>query len=67
MPAVGLQTYIWNNNLRSAFLLAGFPVLLLGIVFALTLGMIWSGMLPPTGAAGGDRRLAGVVRHRLRF
>jgi heat shock protein HtpX len=54
MPAVGLQTYIWNNNLRSAFLLAGFPVLLLGIVFALTLGMIWAGMLPPTGSAGGD-------------
>jgi heat shock protein HtpX len=61
MPAVGLQTYIWNNNLRSAFLLAGFPVLLLGIVFALTLGMIWAGMLPPTGTPGGD------VAEALRF
>jgi heat shock protein HtpX len=54
MQAVGLRTYIWNNNLRSAFLLAGFPVLLLGIVFALTMGMIWSGMAPSTGSAGGD-------------
>ncbi len=36
MGAVGLQTHIWNNNLRSGFLLAGFPVLLLVIVWALT-------------------------------
>ena len=28
MQAVGLRTYIWNNNLRSAFLLAGFPLVL---------------------------------------
>ena len=48
MPAVGLQTYIWNNNLRSAFLLAGFPVLLLGMLLLLSLlllqslvGMLW--------------------------
>ena len=39
---VGLQTYIWNNNIRSALLLIGFPVLLLGMVFFLTLGMIWA-------------------------
>ena len=26
MQAVGLQTYIWNNNLRSILLLAAFPV-----------------------------------------
>ena len=31
MEAVGLQTHIWNNNLRSAALLAGFPVLLIGL------------------------------------
>ena len=42
MQAVGLQTYIWNNNLRSVLLLVGFPVLLLGMVFCLTLGMIWA-------------------------
>ena len=37
MQAVGLQTYIWNNNLRSIFLLAGFPVLLLVLLFNLTM------------------------------
>ena len=45
MPALGLQTYIWNNNIRSIILLIGFPVLLLGMVFCLTLGMILAGML----------------------
>ncbi|HEY1426505.1 MAG TPA: M48 family metallopeptidase [Caulobacteraceae bacterium] len=54
MPALGLQTYIWNNNIRSVLLLIGFPVLLLGMVFFLTLGMIWAGMLPPGESAGGD-------------
>ncbi|HEX3407220.1 MAG TPA: M48 family metallopeptidase [Caulobacteraceae bacterium] len=54
MPALGLQTYIWNNNIRSIVLLIGFPILLLGMVFCLTLGMIWAGMLPPGEAYGGD-------------
>jgi heat shock protein HtpX len=53
VPALGLQTYIWNNNLRSVLLLLGFPVLLLGMVFALTLGMIWGGMLPSGYGSGG--------------
>jgi heat shock protein HtpX len=57
MEAVGLQTHIWNNNLRSAFLLAGFPVLLLGMVFVIVLGMVGAGYLPaqgdPVGAAFG--------------
>jgi heat shock protein HtpX len=44
---LGLQTYIWNNNLRSALLLVGFPILLLGMVYFLTLGMIWAHWLPP--------------------
>ncbi|MFO1014165.1 MAG: M48 family metallopeptidase [Caulobacteraceae bacterium] len=35
MQAVGLSTYIWNNNLRSLLLLAGFPVLLIGMVWGL--------------------------------
>ncbi len=34
MQAVGLQTYIWNNNLRSIFLLAGFPFLLFLLLYA---------------------------------
>ncbi len=54
MPALGLQTYIWNNNIRSALLLIGFPILLLGMVFFLTLGMIWTGMLPPGYEYGGS-------------
>jgi heat shock protein HtpX len=35
VQATGLQTYIWNNNLRSALLLAGFPVLLVGMIWGL--------------------------------
>ena len=54
MQAIGLQTYIWNNNIRSALLLIGFPILLIGMVFFLTLGMIWAGMLPPGESYGGD-------------
>jgi heat shock protein HtpX len=54
MHAIGLKTHIWNNNLRSALLLAGFPVLLIGIVFALELLMLGAGLLPSTGSAGGD-------------
>ncbi|MGH6992926.1 MAG: M48 family metallopeptidase [Caulobacteraceae bacterium] len=54
MGAVGLRTYIWNNNIRSTLLLIGFPMLLVGLVFAITLGMIWSGYLPPAGSGAGD-------------
>jgi heat shock protein HtpX len=43
VQAVGLQTYIWNNNLRSIFLLAGFPVLLLVLLYALELVLMGSG------------------------
>jgi heat shock protein HtpX len=53
MQAVGLQTYIWNNNLRSVLLLIGFPILLLAMVFCLTLGMIWARMLPSGYDYGG--------------
>jgi heat shock protein HtpX len=54
MHAVGLRTYIWNNNIRSGLLLAGFPILLLGMVYVITLGMIGARMLPTTGTTGGD-------------
>jgi heat shock protein HtpX len=53
MQALGLQTYIWNNNIRSVALLIGFPILLLAMVFCLVLGMIWAGMLPPGYSYGG--------------
>jgi heat shock protein HtpX len=52
VPALGLQTYIWNNNIRSIVLLIGFPILLLGMVFCLVLGMIWGGLLPPPEYGG---------------
>ena len=46
MGAVGLQTYIWNNNIRSVLLLLGFPLLLLGMVYAFELLLMSSGYLP---------------------
>lgn len=60
MQAVGLQTYIWNNNLRSAVLLAGFPVLLALMIFAGELVLMGAGALPSAGSLGGD--LAGAGR-----
>jgi heat shock protein HtpX len=38
--AYGLQTHIWNNNLKSVLLLAGFPVLLLVLLYALCVGYV---------------------------
>lgn len=35
MGAFGLQTHIWNNNLKSILLLAGFPALLILMLFGL--------------------------------
>ncbi len=40
MGAFGLQSHIWNNNLKSVLLLAGFPVLLLLLLFGLTVGFV---------------------------
>jgi heat shock protein HtpX len=37
MGSYGLSTYVWNNRLKSLFLLAGFPFLLLLICFAFAL------------------------------
>lgn len=37
MGAYGLQTHIWNNNLKSLLLLAGFPVLLLLLMYGLNI------------------------------
>lgn len=50
--ATGLRTHIWNNNLRSVFLLLSFPVLLLVLFYGLLIGYI--GM---TGQAPLDRGL----------
>ena len=61
MGAVGLQTYIWNNNLKSLLLLVGFPILLLGMVYALALLAIGWGYLPGGSTSGDDFALAGQM------
>jgi len=53
LEAVGLKTHIWNNNLRSAFLLAGFPVLLIVIIYILAFAAFATGLLPADQFAGG--------------
>ncbi|HZC17316.1 MAG TPA: M48 family metalloprotease, partial [Caulobacteraceae bacterium] len=55
MQAVGLQTYIWNNNLRSIFLLAGFPFLLFFLLYAIELVLLGGGFVrePYDYALGG--------------
>lgn len=47
--AVGLTTHIYNNNMRSAILLAGFPVLIFGMIYAFCFGAAKFGLL--TGKA----------------
>ena len=51
MGAYGLQSHIWNNNLKSLLLLAGFPLLLclLGGVLGAQLGK-GTGQLSAVGA-----------------
>lgn len=39
ISAVGLQTYIWNNNLKSGLLLLGYPLLLLFLLWAFFVGI----------------------------
>jgi heat shock protein HtpX len=45
VQAVGLQTYIWNNNLRSIFLLAAFPFLLFFLLYAIELVLLGGGFV----------------------
>lgn len=54
MAAYGLQTHIWNNNGKSLLLLAGFPVLLLLLTYALFL--LFAGV---SGASLGKDEIAG--------
>lgn len=61
MGAVGLKTYIWNNNFKSLLLLAGFPVLLVGMVYALELLAMGWGLLPSTGNFDGNLAYAGQM------
>jgi heat shock protein HtpX len=45
VQAVGLQTYIWNNNARSIFLLAGFPFLLFLLLYAVEVVLLGVGVV----------------------
>lgn len=54
MGAVGLQTHIWANNTRSILLLAGFPVLMVFILYGVQLILMGLGFLPGTGRGLGD-------------
>lgn len=40
MRAFGLQSHIWNNNFKSILLLAGFPILLIILMFGLSFGFV---------------------------
>ncbi len=58
MGAVGLQTHIWSNNTKSVLLLAGFPVLLVLLCFAVALLLVaWA----EDSVAEGLRHAAGLV------
>ncbi|HVV92340.1 MAG TPA: M48 family metallopeptidase [Hyphomicrobiales bacterium] len=48
MGSVGLKTHIWNNLLKSVLLLAGFPVLVLAVTYAVALLLV-SGQDPTVG------------------
>jgi heat shock protein HtpX len=50
MKAYGLATHIWTNNVRSLLLLAGFPLLLLVLFYALLL--LFAGVAGPEAAMG---------------
>lgn len=56
MGAFGLQTHIWNNNLKSIVLLAGFPVLLLLLMYGLSVGYV--GLVEPINSIGEGMALA---------
>lgn len=63
MGAFGLQTHIWNNNLKSIILLACFPVLLLLLTYGLSVGYV--GLTQPVDGAGEGLVLA--ARHLQRL
>ena len=63
MGAFGLQTHIWNNNLKSALLLAGFPVLLLILLYGLSVGYV--GLTQEIYGAAEGLALAGDHLRRL--
>ena len=62
MGAYGLQTHIWNNNLKSLLLLAGFPLLILGLTYGLAFLYATSEAAQFGAAASFDSALAYFLR-----
>tara|TARA_R110001606_G_scaffold71247_16_gene163716 strand:+ start:76878 stop:77960 length:1083 start_codon:yes stop_codon:yes gene_type:complete len=54
LAAVGLKTHIWANNTRSVLLLAGFPLLMIGILYGVQLILMGMGIIEGTGGTLGD-------------
>ncbi len=63
MGAFGLQTHIWNNNLKSVLLMLGFPVLLLLLMYGLSAAYV--GMTAPIDNVGQGLALAFDHMQRL--
>jgi len=57
MAAAGLQTHIWDNNLKSLMLLALFPILLLVLMAGLFIGYVGAVEGAPDVGAGVSRAL----------
>lgn len=65
MGAVGLQTHIWANNTRTLLLLAGFPVLLVMLLYGAQLILMGMGVIPGAGGdLGGDLVLSASMLWR---
>lgn len=58
--SAGLTTWIWNNNLKSAFLLASYPVLMLFLTWMFFAGLE---LAHPTGADPIQAGLRGVLEY----
>jgi len=58
MAAIGLKSYILDNNFRSGLLLAGFPVLLVGVAYGLQLMLMGNGLLPTRDTLSGNLGLS---------
>ena len=56
MRAYGLATHIWSNNSKSLLLLAGFPVLLMVLTYALFL--LYAGLVGAGAEGGGEYAIA---------
>ena len=62
MAAVGLKTHIWANNTRSVMLLAGFPLLMIGILYGVQLILMGLGIIRNSGGSlAADMALAGSM------